>query len=143
MNHIQQLEKQQIPQALNLAWEVFEKYVGIDYTPKGIDEFYQFLHTPSLTNSLVYYGAFDGDQMIGMMAMQNNHIALFFVKDTHQHQGIGKALFTYMLAQISDHRISVNSSPYATEIYRELGFCATEHMKEENGIRFLPMFYNR
>ena len=82
MKHIQQLEKQQIPQALDLAWEVFEKYVGIDYTQRGIDEFYQFLHTPSLTKPLVYYGAFDKNQMIGMIAMRNNHIALFFVKDT-------------------------------------------------------------
>lgn len=137
------LDKQEIPKALDLAWEVFQKYVAIDYVQEGIDEFYTFLHSPLLTQPLVYYGAFDQNQIIGMIAMRKNHIALFFVKDTYQHQGIGKALFTYMLTQIPDQVISVNASPYATEIYRELGFHSHASMKEEHGIRYLPMFYNR
>ncbi|WP_347567129.1 GNAT family N-acetyltransferase [Alistipes finegoldii] len=38
-------------------------------------------------------------------------------------------------------RITVNSSPYAVEIYRRLGFTATDAERVTDGIRFTPMTY--
>ena len=60
-------------------------------------------------------------------------------------QGIARALFS----ALRDHcrtapdtpRITVNSSPYAVEAYRRLGFRATGGERTVDGIRFTPMEY--
>lgn len=35
--------------------------------------------------------------------------------------------------------LTVNSSPYAVEIYKRLGFVSTDVMQEKDGIIFIPM----
>ena len=37
---------------------------------------------------------------------------------------------------------TVNSSPYAVEVYRHLGFVPTDDEKSVDGLRFTPMQYS-
>ncbi|MHB1365433.1 MAG: GNAT family N-acetyltransferase [Eubacteriales bacterium] len=69
------------------------------------------------------FGAFSENQLIGLLAMRGEgHIALFFVKNEFQRQGFGRKLFEFALQNNSAEKITVHSSPYATEIYHRLGF---------------------
>ncbi|MEG0774239.1 GNAT family N-acetyltransferase [Clostridium sp.] len=51
-----------------------------------------------------------------------NHIALSFVDGKHHRQGIGKKLFQIVLENSTAKEITVNSTPYAVEVYNRLGF---------------------
>jgi len=69
----------------------------------------------------------------------NSHIALFFVEPCYQRQGVGRALFTVAKEACVCDTMTVNSSPYAVEIYRRLGFHALSEEQLADGIRFTPM----
>ena len=47
-----------------------------------------------------------------------------------------------MLIQNKVEEITVNSSPYAVEAYRRLGFVDVDNEKLLDGIRFTPMIYH-
>ena len=89
-----------------------------------------------------FYGAFDNDELVGTLAMRDvNHISLFFVKESYHRKGIGKKLFETMKNDYDKHDFTVNSSPYAVEIYERLGFQKTDCEQITNGIRYTPMRY--
>ena len=79
------------------------------------------------------------------MALRNlTHISLLFVKKSHHKRGIAKELLRlaieYILKVNPDvQEITVNSSPYAVEIYNKLEFIATDDMLEKDGILFKLM----
>jgi len=58
-------------------------------------------------------------------------------------RGIARKLFETVINYKSiagEHTaVTVNSSPYAVEIYRRLGFEPTDTEQTVNGIRFIPM----
>ena len=60
----------------------------------------------------------------------------------HQGRGIAKKLMNRAMAMGNRKDISffdVNSSPYAVEIYKKMGFVPTDDEQLVNGIRFIPM----
>ena len=96
-----------------------------------------------MIGGLAVYGAFDKGKIVGVAATRNegNHIALFFVDSQYHRRGIGRKMFeTVLHGSISDH-ITVNSSPYAVNVYHHLGFFDTDAERLENGIRYIPMTY--
>lgn len=75
----------------------------------------------------------------------HTHINLLFVQKEFQRNGIAKALHENVLKQCKEAgmtRITVNSSPYAHEVYRKLGYVDDKPMQEVDGIRFYPMHRN-
>ena len=68
-----------------------------------------------------------------------SHIALFFVDGRCHRRGIGRKLFEKALEENDKDYFTVNSSPYAKEVYEHLGFECVEDMQCVNGIRFYPM----
>ncbi len=94
-------------------------------------------------SALTIYGAFDHNKLIGVIATRNegNHIALFFVDGKHQQKGIGRKLFNTIIECCNSNEITVNSSPYAKEIYHHLGFKDTDVEQAVTGIRFIPMLF--
>ena len=138
---IRELTKEESNAALNLAWEVFQEFEAPDYTPQGTEAFYASIHNPDYLARLRIYGAFEGDALIGILATRNGgaHIALFFVCGTYHRQGVGKRLFFRACQENSAGQITVNSSPYAVEIYQRLGFCETDTEQTTDGIRYTPM----
>lgn len=138
---IRDLDSREVAAATDLAWEVFMEFDAPDYSPQGRKEFQCFLANPKEINKLRFLGAFTGDKLAGILAMRQDHISLLFVAKEFHRQGIARSLFGYMLSEVEKDRITVNSSPYALEIYGKLGFTATSAEQITNGIRYIPMMY--
>lgn len=135
--------------ALDLVWKVFLEFEAPEYSDEGIQEFKNFIALNSIKNKITnkefyLWGCFDGDKIIGVLATrQPCHISLLFVDKEHHRQGIAKALYKTALKHYQNNSnyvdITVNSSPYALEAYRKLGFVGTDTEQTVNGIRFIPM----
>ena len=67
--------------------------------------------------------AVQADQLIGMIEVRNyNHIALLFVDDEHQRQGIASSLLEVAIEKCREknatlRRITVNASPYGLSFF--------------------------
>jgi len=87
-----------------------------------------------------------GAKIIGVIATRPPcHIALLFVDKQHHRRGVARSLLMAVLQDegvMNGHAfITVNSSPYALEAYRHLGFISTDTEQATNGIRYYPMQY--
>lgn len=131
--------------AMQLVWSVFLEYEAPDYADAGINTFREFINSEEAISRLEIYGAYEGRTIVGIIATRNggNHIALFFVNGKHHRQGIGRKLFEFVLKNSTSEIITVNSSPYAKEIYHKLGFEDTDEEQVKEGMRFIPMKYKK
>lgn len=126
--------------ALQLIWDVFLKYEAPDYTDEGIKEFKKSIDDINWIKQREFFGAYIDDLLVGVIATKDkHHIALFFVDGEHQGKGIGSALYKYVKDLNEDGYFTVNSSPYAKEIYEHLGFVCEVGEQEVNGLKFYPM----
>ena len=94
-------------------------------------------------SGLHYYGAFDGEKLIGEIAIRpdRKHICFFFVDGRYHRRGIGTRMFRSVLEDYPKETITLNSSPYGLPFYKAIGFVPTDEEKTVNGIRFTPMKY--
>ena len=144
MFKVKNLQAEQLAEALPLVWEVFCRFEAPEYSEEGITEFRNFLNNEEEIGKLDFYGAFDkASDIVGVLAMRKpSHISLFFVKAEYHRQGIGRQLFEKILCDYQPQGIgvfTVNSSHYAVEVYRKLGFKLTGNECITNGIRYTPM----
>ena len=148
--HITCLEKQfarpllrdEIPEAIDLTWEVFLRFEAPLYGEKGTKTFRDTLDDPVRNASLKWYGAFDNGHLVGALCMRApQHIAGFFVKEAYQRKGHGRQLFERMMQDYEDKSFTVNSSPYAVPVYHKLGFHDTDREQTVDGLIFTPMQY--
>ena len=131
------------PEALSLIWEVFSQFEAPVYPEEGIREFRSTLENRERLRAMRFYGAFDGDELVGVLAMRKPQpISFFFVRADRHRRGIGRRLFEAMKADYALQEFTVNSAPCAVEIYRRLGFAETGPEQTVNGIRFTPMAYH-
>ncbi len=140
---IKGLELNDYETAKKLVWDVFMKYEAPDYGEDGIEEFRKSINDPEYLKMVTAFGAYEGDELVGIIATRSegSHIALFFVKSEYQGKGIGRKLFEYVCGLDKKEIITVNSSPYAVDIYQHLGFVAAGVEQSVNGLRFTPMQY--
>ena len=134
---------------LQLVRDVHEEFEAYQYSAEGVREFQNFIEYSNykrlLDNSeLKMWGCFHNDEIIGMIATkQLFHISLLFVDKKYHRQGIARALYQKIIEECSKNEecfeIFVNSSLYAVEAYKRLGFVATDTEQIKNGIRFVPM----
>ncbi len=138
---IRTLQQDQHQEALDLALRVFMTYEAPDYTEEGIVNFGEFVSNKEKTSALAMYGAYQNGVLVGMGATRNGgrHISLLFVDSTFHGKGVGKQLVQTMLRKCPDSFITVNSSPYAVEIYKKMGFAAVDDELVNDGIRYTPM----
>ena len=128
-------------EALGLVWRVFLEYRTSDCTEEGIKEFKKTIDDESWVEIRDFYGAYDeNNKILGVIATKDTtHISLFFVDGKFQNQGIGKSLYNKVKLLNKSGFFTVNSSPYAHEIYKHLGFKDTDIIHCVNGIKFYPM----
>lgn len=140
---IKEISGQKIQDALNLSWDVFCKYEAPEYTEEGIKAFHKSLNDPNYINMLKVYAAYYDDKIVGTLATRSNgnHIALFFVNGKYHKNGIGRKLFEKACNDNLSGEITVNSSPYAIEVYHHLGFKDTNNEQVVDGLRFTPMIW--
>lgn len=146
---ISELEFDNLQSALSLVWKVFLEFVATDYGDEGVQEFRSFIEYESikakfLDNQIRIWTCFEDKTLVGVLAASPPcHISLLFVDKQHHKKGIARAMFTEMAdaCKLSGvcSEITVNSSPYAVEAYRKLGFESTDVEQIVNGIRFIPM----
>ena len=135
------IKKAEMKEALDLVWKVFLEYEAPDHTKEGIKGFKRCLDDESWIGDRDFYGAFEEGKILGVIATKDiTHISLFFVDGNHHKQGIGKKLFKFVNELNYKNFFTVNSSPYAHEVYKHLGFVDTTEEKQcINGLRFWPM----
>jgi len=143
---IRKIGENETKEALELVLRVFMQYEAPDYSDEGVETFKRTaIYNVEYISSIAIYGAYENDKMVGVIATRNNgsHIALFFVDGQHHRKGIGKMLFQTVLDQGTAEEITVNSSPYAKEVYHHLGFKDTAPEQITEGIRYIPMLYKK
>lgn len=134
----------EIPEAINLIWEVFLKFEAPVYSEEGIRTFRASLDDPVRTASLKWYGAFENGHLVGTLCMRApQHIGDFIVKEAYQGKGHGRRLFERMQRDYENKEFTVNSSTYAVPIYHKLGFYDTDKEQTVDGLRFTPMKYKK
>ncbi len=137
---IRKILKEEMKNALDLVWKVFLEYEAPDYSEEGIEEFKKSISDMNWVNAREFYGAFNKNQLLGVIATKDiSHIALFFIDGKYQKQGIGRKLYNKVELLNNKGYFTVNSSPYAHEIYKHLGFIDTDVEQCINGLRFYPM----
>lgn len=138
---IRELTCSEFDTALQLAWTVFQEYESPDYSEEGIQAFWNSIHDQDYIKMLRIYGAFENENMVGMFATRSSgsHVALFFVDGTYHRKGIGRQLFEKACSDNTSGTITVNSSPYAVEVYHHLGFMDTDTEQVTDGLRYTSM----
>ncbi len=138
-------DEHEIKSALALALKVFMRFEAPEYPKEGIESFKTSLSSREYLEKLKLYGAFEGSKLVGIIATRllGSHIALFFVDENFQGQGIGRLLFDEVLKDCHTEKLTVNSSPYAAEIYRHFGFKDDMPEQTTDGIRYIPMTYTK
>lgn len=133
---------------LDLVWNVFREFEAPEYSEEGINEFKKFISLTSIKEQLDcgdfhLWICLHKEKVVGVIASRAlAHISLLFVDKEYHRKGIGKALYKTFLGFCLEQGcggITVNSSPYAVEIYHKLGFSNTDIEQTVNGIRFTPM----
>ena len=141
---IRTLAPEEIPAALELCWRVFLAFEAPEYSPEGVAAFRSSLDDEERTRHLRFYGAFDGGALVGVLCMRPpQHIGGFFVDAAYHRRGVGRRLFTAMRRDYDTQIFTVNSSPYAVEVYRHLGFVATDTEQCTDGLRYTPMRFEK
>ena len=142
---VRKLNENERALALSLAWKVFLEYEAPDYSEAGTEEFYKALHDEEYLAGIEYFGAFDGDELVGMVGIRKEkcHLCFCFVDGKYHRLGIGTRLFSCMKAEYEGKAITVNSSPYGLPFYKTLGFHETDAEQTVNGIRFTPMVFEK
>ena len=137
---VRRLAPEEIPAALELCWRVFLEFEAPEYSPEGVAAFRASLDDEERTRRLDFYGAFDGEKLVGVLCMRApQHIGGFFVDAAYHRRGIDRRPFEAMRQDYETQVFTVNSSPYAVEVYRRLGFVPTDTEQLTDGLRYTPM----
>jgi len=143
-----EMDLERLYETLELVRDVFMEYEAPDYSGEGIEEFLRFLDPIEITDMIeeekmrIWTCESDGE-IVAMLAGREDHINLLFVSGEHHRKGIARRLLETMIDYYDPDAITVNSSPYALEAYRRLGFVETKQEQTENGIRFTPMKWEK
>ncbi|MDD3741081.1 MAG: GNAT family N-acetyltransferase [Bacteroidales bacterium] len=132
-----------------LIKKVFDEFVSGDYCKEGSEFFYNWIQASKIAERQIkqtnIWLAFKDSELAGMIEIRDNKfISLLFVDKLYQGQGIAKKLFNESLKEMIKRdtnleKFYVHASPYSIPVYRKMGFVDTDTMREENGIKYLPM----
>ena len=148
-----ELKPDNLYEASSLVWVIFSEFVAPGYSQVGIETFRKFIQPEELEKSLgsgrfFIMGCFDREKLVGVVLMRDFcHVSLLFVDKAYHRRGIAKKLFTKAMKRCTQENpklveITVNSSLYAVEIYRRLGFEIEGNETTKDGITFVPMKMN-
>ena len=68
---IRKLDKTEYDRATSLALEVYIQCGAEDFDEEGLNSFKSFIFSEQLMNELVIYGAFDNENLVGIMGTKN------------------------------------------------------------------------
>lgn len=139
---IRRLSKRELPQAMALARDVYDRCLAPHTSPEGVETFHAYVRDPANMENRVGFGAFEGGEMVAMLLVrEEEHISLFFVRQGRQRQGIGSALMAAALGYYDRAALTVHAAPEAVGAYERMGFRVLGGEISEDGIRYVPMEY--
>ena len=145
-----EIKQEELSETLDLVRKVFDEFEAPYYSEEGVASFYAFIDMDNMSEqytngSLYFYGCFVDNILVGMIAVKDFvHISLLFVDKQYHKQGIARNLFDHIIQVCREKNpclkvITVNSSPYAVEVYHKFGFFDVSSEQVVDGIRFTPM----
>lgn len=144
---IEELKLENLEEVLEIIEKTFMKFEAPDYSDEGIENFFKFANYESikemLNKNMKMYVAKVNEKIVGVIGYRDNsHINLLFVLEEYQHNGIARRLCNLVIDKCKNENtkiVTVNSSPYAHDVYLKFGFIDDSEMKEVDGIKFYPM----
>lgn len=147
--HIREANPGDLESISDMVLRVFDKYVGSGYSSEGQALFHSYVQPDAIQKRLITGFSFvlvalDDKEIIGVIEVKNcNHISVLFVDERYHKKGIAKRLLSKAIEKANSlnsiTEITVNSSPYAVDIYKRLGFLQMDDEIERDGIRHTPM----
>ena len=145
---IEELKLKNLEEAIRVIEITFLKFEAPDYSKEGVENFFKFANYETikekLNRNMKMYVAKVKGKIVGVIGYRDNsHINLLFVLEEYQHNGIAKALYNLVMdncKNVDTKRVTVNSSPYAHNVYLKFGFTDANKMQEIDGIKFYPMY---
>lgn len=135
--------------AMDLVWKIFLRFEADEYTPEGVENFWNFIHDDTLRRMFrlgkyIMYLAVDDGQILGVITLRDGtHISLLFVDDNHHREGIGRLLVDVLSQRVLEEEwgdfLTVNASPYGVPFYKAVGFEQLSEEIKQHGIIFTPM----
>ena len=145
---IKKAQLEDLEEISNLAKRIYLKYNSSLDTDEGVNNILTFINHDNILIRTYIDGslilkAIKNNTIIGFIEIRNyNHISLLFIDDEYFRLGLGKELFEKVKDITKSDKYSVNSSDYAVEFYKKLGFVAIyDTIKIENGVHFHPMIF--
>lgn len=115
----------------------------------GAEKFIDTMRPPAIARVLAderydYHLGYVGDELAGAVAVRDHaHLYHLFVATKWQGRGFGRLLWRTAQARATacnpEGAFTVNSSVFALEMYRHLGFVDTAPRAEHDGIAYIPM----
>ncbi|TXJ41447.1 GNAT family N-acetyltransferase [Brachyspira pilosicoli] len=147
---IKKAKLEDLEEISNLAKRIYLKYNSSLDTDEGINNILAFINYDNILMRTYIDGSLilkakdiKKNIIIGFIEIRNyNHISLLFIDDEYFRLGVAKKLFEQVKDMMPSDKYSVNSSDYAIEFYKKLGFVAIyDDIKIENGVHFHPMIF--
>jgi len=132
----------------NLICDLVEKFIAGDFSSRGRDYLLNTMTAEAISQKIQtgyrYHVAEANGTLTGVVAVRdNNHLYHLFVAEQFQRKGIAKKLWQFAmkkcLSKGNTGEFTVNSSAYALDVYKKLGFVAQLGPKVKNGVVFYPM----
>lgn len=139
-----------LEEGLALVWEVFSDCQAEGLSEEALDEFwasidYEYMLQRAGDGELRFWGAFDGDYLVGICALRDlRHIELLYVDAEYQRQGVATNLLKHAALdarQLDEgvSRMTVNAFPSARGFFEKLGFSPAGPQQKDGGLTWLPM----
>ena len=77
--NIRQLNHEEYDKAVALSLDVFTKCGTTDFDTNGLETFKKFIHNKKLMNELTVCGAFDNNELIGIIGTKLNGAHICFL----------------------------------------------------------------
>ena len=122
---VKKIDDTQIANAIDLIWQTFLQFEAPDYSEEGVKSFQEFIENKEIVKTLEFWGAYDEERLKGVIATNENR------------------KWNFLRENSSSKTITVNSSPYAVPVYHKLGFIDTDTEQLSDGIRYIPMKFEK
>ncbi|MFN8494331.1 MAG: GNAT family N-acetyltransferase [Caldilineaceae bacterium] len=147
--HYRAMQPHDAEAVCHLVAKVFCAHVAPHFAPEGVAAFLQYLRPTELWKRIHHEHfvlvAEDKSGLVGMIEMRDyNHVALLFVAEGHQKQGIARCLVELAVKECQRHNpelteLTVGATPNAVPVYERLGFAQVRPDHWENGMHTFPM----
>ena len=150
MYRVRPLTFEELDEASRIIWKSYYRAEKDLTSLEGMTVFRDLVEPLSLKmnaldGSVLFFGAFREGIMVGVGALkEKRRVLLLYVLPEEQGRGAGSAILRALLSRADGALpVTVNAAPGAVGFYRRFGFVPTEGQQEKDGIRFVPMVWEK